>query len=161
MLIQLLDQLPQNLAWQAEDILYRLAEGQMPPTVALGSTSETRKKCRDTWEAWWTAHQTKVDLARLSQTPRLLGYTLLVLLDLHRVMEVDSKNKVLWQVDKLGFPLDAQLLPNDRLLVAEYKEDRVTERTRTGEIKWQYPVHGPLVRNGCRMATPSSPTPTS
>lgn len=144
-LINLLEQLPQPQGWQAEDILYRLAEGQSPPSVSLGSKSEERKKCRDAWTAWWAGHKDKVDLARLEQTPRLLGYTLLVLLDEGRVIEVDARQKVLWEVNGLKFPLDVQLLPDDRLLLAEYHLSRVTERNRKGEIVWQHTVYGPLV----------------
>ena len=143
-LIHLLGQLPHTLAWKAEDILYRLADGHSPPEVSLGLTPETRKKCRDTWEAWWMSHKDKVNLARLSQTPRLLGYTLLVLLDQGCVREVDGKNKTLWQLEGFKKPLDVQLLPNEQLLVADYKDNQVTERTLKGEIKWQYGVPGPL-----------------
>jgi HEAT repeat protein len=143
-MIALLEVLPRPQVSLAEDLLYRLAEGQLPPAVSLGTTAAERKKCRAAWDAWWASHQDKADLARLEQAP-LLGYTLLVFLDEGRIVEVDGRDKVRWQVDKVNFPLDVQLLPNDLLLVAEYNNSVITERTLKGEVKWQYPFDRPIV----------------
>ncbi len=144
-LIDVLVPLPQALAWQAEDVLFRLAEGKDPPAVALGSDAAGRKQCREAWAKWWERHGKAVDLARLREQPRLHGYTLVVLLDMGRVMELDKDNRTRWKVDGLVFPLDVQYLPNDRILVAEYHASRVTERdVNTGEVKWQHIVNGPL-----------------
>jgi hypothetical protein len=143
--VDLLEGLPRPLVSQAEDVLCRLAEEADPPAVSLGVTAADRKKCRDAWAAWWAANQEKADLGRLEKTPRLLGRTLIVLLDQGRVFELDSKDKVLWQLEYLQLPLDVQMLPEDRLLVAEYNNSRVTERTLTGEIKWQRAVNQPIV----------------
>src|SRR5207245_1532465 len=41
--------------------------------------------------------------------------------------------------------LDAEVLPGNRLLVAEYYARRVTERNHKGEILWQKDITGPLV----------------
>ena len=41
-----------------------------------------------------------------------------------------------WQINNLLFPLDAQLLGEDRVLVAEYHGNRVTERDLKGAIIW-------------------------
>jgi outer membrane protein assembly factor BamB len=57
-------------------------------------------------------------------------------------------NQVRWQVNDLRFPLDVQPLPGDRLLVAEYHGNRVTERdTREnpGKVLWEKEIMGPLV----------------
>jgi hypothetical protein len=49
-------------------------------------------------------------------------------------------------VDELNYPLDVQVLPGDRLLVAEYKSRRVTERNLKGQILWEREIPGgPLV----------------
>jgi HEAT repeat protein len=143
-LIDLLVPLPQPLAWQAEDVLFRLAEGKEPPEVSLGSDAAARKECREVWAKWWKKHGETVNLAKLREAPRLQGYTLVVLLDMGRVMELDADNQVRWKVDGLVFPLDVQYLPNDRILVAEYHASRVTERDLNGTVKWQRPVSGPL-----------------
>ncbi|MCI0461960.1 MAG: PQQ-binding-like beta-propeller repeat protein [Gemmataceae bacterium] len=151
-LIDLLVPLPQAQAWQAEDILFRLAEGKDPPSVSLGSDEASRKKCRDAWAKWWQDKGATVNLAKLREPPRLLGHTIIVLLDMNRVMEINGQNKILWKVDNLHKPLDAQYLPNERILVAEYDAAQVTERDLTGMLKWRYQVAGPLVaqrlRNG-------------
>src|SRR5256885_10705144 len=49
-LFRSLEPLPAAQAWQAEDILYRLADGKNPPNVSLGSDAAARKKCRDAWD---------------------------------------------------------------------------------------------------------------
>ncbi|HWY85343.1 MAG TPA: HEAT repeat domain-containing protein [Gemmataceae bacterium] len=144
-LIDTLPRLTLTQAWQAEDVLYRLAEGHSPPAVSLGADEAARAKCRDAWLAWWNEHADRVDLARLQEKPQLLGYTLIVLLDIGRVMELGADNQTRWQVDGLILPLDAQVLPGDRLLVAEYNASRVTERNHKGDILWQKQIAGPLV----------------
>ena len=70
----------------------------------------------------------------------MAGFTLVILLDLGRVLELDRANHVRWQVDQLAYPLDAQMLPGNRFLVAEHNANRVTERNTKGEILWQHPM---------------------
>src|SRR5262249_3705539 len=126
-----------------EDVLYRLAQGKSPPTVPLGTDDAGRKKCRDSWRAWWKDHADAVDLAVLHQTTPTLGYTTVILLDLGRVLELNGANHVRWQIDNLEFPLDVQVVDKDRVLVAEYHGNRVTERDFKGEIVWQRAFDGP------------------
>jgi len=145
-LIDLLPDLAPPLAWQAEDLLLRLADEQAP-AVSLGSDAAGRKKCRDAWSDWWAKHRDKVDLARLEAGTRLKGLTLLVFLDAGKVREVDVQGKTVWEVDGIEFPLDVQLLPNGHLICAEYKGNRVTERDPKGAIVWEHklPNGAPLV----------------
>ncbi len=148
-LIDLLPHLTQAQAWHAEDLLYRLGEDRNPPAVSLGADEASRKKCRDAWAAWWKDHGEKIDLARLHDAPRLLGHTVVVLLDVGRVMELGPDNKVRWAVDNLAFPLDVQFLPAekdspDRILVTEYHASQISERTLQGEIVWRKRIGGPL-----------------
>ncbi len=144
-LIDTLPQLPASHAWLAEDLLYRLAEGKNPPSQAMGMDDASRLRCRDAWRAWWKDNEKSIDLAQLKQAPQLLGFTIVVLLDLGQVAELGPKKEERWRVENLVFPLDAQFLPGDRLLVAEYHGARVTERSLKGEILWQHRVQGPLV----------------
>jgi outer membrane protein assembly factor BamB len=58
---------------------------------------------------------------------------------------VDADNKPRLQIDGLEFPLDAQMLPEDRVLIAEHNGNRVTERNRNGDILWMQSVPLPLV----------------
>ncbi len=142
-LIDTLPDLPLSLAWQAEDFLLRLA-GATPPPVALGRDAVVRRKCRDGWQAWWRTHGAKVDVAKLAAPVRLLGNTLVVLLDQNRVLELDAQNRIRWEISNLSYPLDAQLIGEDRVLVAEYYGNRVTERNLKGKVFWERDVDGPL-----------------
>jgi hypothetical protein len=148
-LIALLGQLPREQSWRSEEMLLELA-GDTAPSAPLGTDEASREKCRQAWAAWWTAHADKVDLAKLGQAPKLLGYTLVVLLDAGRVMELDKNDKPRWRVDGLDFPLDVQALPGNRILVAEHGANRVTERDQNGEVKWTRQVVGPLVAQRLR-----------
>jgi HEAT repeat protein len=145
-LIKLLAELPTSQVGQVEEVLYQLAEDKAP-TAAAGSDDAQRKKYRDAWEAWWRDNGDKIDLAKLDLVPKLLGYTMLVLLDEGKLLEVDAQNKVRWEIGELQFPLDAQLLPGDRVLVAENAGNRVTERDikKKGEILWQKAVEAPIM----------------
>jgi HEAT repeat protein len=146
-LIDALPQLPLQQAWLAEDVLFRLAEGQSPPNVPLGADAAARARCRDAWRDWWKERGAKVDLAKLQESERLLGHTVVVLLDLGRIMELAAgTNEVRWQINDLRFPLDAQPITGERVLVAEYHAGRVTERdVKDGSIKREIQVAGPLV----------------
>jgi HEAT repeat protein len=142
--IDLLAELPPSQGWRAEEYLCRLA-GEQAPAVSLGQDADSRRKCRDAWAAWWREHADKIDLARLQQTKAMIGYTLVILLDIGQILELDRANQVRWQVDHLGYPLDAQMLPDNRFLVAEHDANRVTERNTKGEILWQYGVEEPIM----------------
>jgi hypothetical protein len=144
-IIDALPDLPQVLAWQGEDVLLRLAEGRRPPFVSLGPDQPARRRARDAWTEWWKTNSSTVEIARLRTTPPLLGYTLIVLLDEGQVIELGKDNQPRWEVKDLLFPLDAQSLPDNRVLVAEYQASKVTERNHKGEILWEQPVDGPLM----------------
>jgi len=102
-------------------------------------------KARDVWAGWWKENGAKVDLARLSETPRLHGFTLVVLLDQNLVRELGPDKQTRWEVGNLQFPLDAEIVSGNRLLVAEYHGMRVTERTHKGDVVWERKINGPLV----------------
>jgi hypothetical protein len=142
-LIRLLDVLPRRRLWPVEELLYRVA-GEHSPAVGMGDSALTRREFRDAWLGWWHEHGATADL-KPPADPGFLDYTLLVLLDRGEVLELDGDDKPRWQVDKLAFPLDAQVLPGDRLLVAENMGGRVTERHRSGVVLWQKQVEAPLV----------------
>ncbi len=143
-LIDLLTQLPPASAYQAEDFLYRVAEEQAPLALP-GNDPAARRKRRDAWTAWWKQHGATVDLAKLTETPRSHGYTLVVLLDLGRIMELDADKQPRWQMDGLQFPLDAQWLPGNRVLVTERNSNRITERNQKGDLLWERKVLVPLM----------------
>jgi hypothetical protein len=143
-LIALLDQLPAEDTGLLEDFLYRLA-GEKAPTLANGGDAGLRRRYREAWQAWWKDHHARIEPAQLERATRSLGFTLVVLLDIGQVVDLDAGNRPRWQVEGLEFPLDVQLLQGeDRILVAEHHGNRVTERDRRGKVLWEYRVPGPL-----------------
>lgn len=151
-LIELLAQVPVEQAGRAEELLYRLA-GAQAPQVPLGGDPAAQVCCRDAWRDWWREHGAGVDLAVLKDTERLLGYTLLVLLNDNRVVEWDRDGKPRWQIDRLASPLDAEVLSGQRVLIAEHDTRRVTERNLKGEVLWEKkltvaPIHAQRLPGG-------------
>src|SRR5262249_33308004 len=62
-------------------------------------------------------------------------------------------NKQRWAITGLLNPWDAQVLPGNRVLIAEYNGQRVTERDLKGNIVWQkqvpsWPMSAERLRNG-------------
>jgi HEAT repeat protein len=73
-LVAALNEAPDHLAWQAEDLLLRIA-GEKPPPASLGNSAAERKKCRDAWAEWWKSSEARVDLARVDFKNALRGLT--------------------------------------------------------------------------------------
>jgi hypothetical protein len=142
-LIDLLADLPRAEHPPIEDVLYLLAEDKAPDGLT-GDDAAARKRYRDAWAEWWKKNGDTADLAKLAGHGKFLGYTMVVMLDAGRILEADADKKTRWQIDGLDFPLDAQRLPGDRVLVAEYKGNRVTERDRKGGVIWEKRIDGPL-----------------
>jgi hypothetical protein len=142
-LIDVLGRLPAHQNNGVEDLLYRLADDKAP-TVPPGTDEAGRKKYREAWKTWWDDHGSKADVAKLEEAGKPLGYTLVVLLDKGKVMELDKDNKPRLELEGFDFPLDVQLLPGDHVLVAEHNGGRVTERDKKGAIVWEKKVDGPL-----------------
>jgi hypothetical protein len=141
-LIDLLGRLPPAETGLIEDILYRLA-GDQAPTVTLGSKTPA-ENVREAWAAWWTKHGDSVDLSHLTDAREQLGYTLVVQMENGKVQELDAKGQLRWQIQGLMYPLSAQVLREDRVLIAEYRGNRVCERDFKGDIKWEHRVTWPV-----------------
>jgi HEAT repeat protein len=141
------------VAGQAEEVLRQLAGDMAPPeSVALGKAEE-RQKARAAWQTWWQEQSGKVDLARLIQKPAELGLTVICEFDSTRsggghAWEFGRDFKPRWMLQNLQGPMDVHVLGEDRLLVAEYYGQRVTERSKKGEIKWEHHVSGNPVACG-------------
>jgi HEAT repeat protein len=127
---------------QVEDALQQLA-GDAAPQVSAGEKPEERKKCRDAWAAWWKANGERVDLARLTLRP-WFGYTLICDQQGQRVYELDRSGKERWSITGAGNPVDACVVPGNRVLIAEYGPDRVTERDFKGNILWTHRIPNPV-----------------
>jgi hypothetical protein len=153
-LIRSIEDIPLERNGLVLELLSRLAADAPPPMPFLSSASwregrremEVRRKHRQTWETWWKNHQHKIEPARLEQAARTLGFTLIVLLDLNTIEFLDRAGEVCWKITDALYPLDVQLLPEEqRVLIAEYKANRVSERNLKGEIVWKKAVPGPLM----------------
>jgi hypothetical protein len=133
-----------DLRWQAEDILVRLAGDRAP--ALEGSLDEAgRKRWRDAWAAWWDRHGATVDLARLGERSPFLNLTLVPEMHANKVWEFGPDGKVRWELkEDLKTPIDAQVLPGGRVLVAELNGGRVTERDPKGRVLWQHAVNTPV-----------------
>ncbi len=147
-LIELVADSPRGQVWQAEDLLCRLAGAKAPPPAA-GDDAAARKKFREAWSAWWKDNGAAVDLLTLEPTTTVLGFTLIAEFGQNgfgqqagRVVEVDRAGKVRWQIENLNSPVDAQMLPGNRVLIAEGGNQRVSERDLKGTIIWQVQVPG-------------------
>jgi len=144
-LIDLLPVLPLSQAWEAEDMLFRIA-GDQPPEISFGHEANGRKTAQGKWTAWWNERKDKLDLGKLEPAHRSLGRTMIVLLDQGIVQEMDARGATLWQIKDAQFPLDAQYLPGDQVLLAEHGANQVTIRNLKGEVVRKIDVEGgPLV----------------
>jgi HEAT repeat protein len=71
-----------------------------------------------------------------------------------RLIGIDRNGKAKWQIENLEYPIDFQVLPRERVLIAEYYGNRVTERDLTGKIHWEvtnlpgFPMNVQRLANG-------------
>jgi HEAT repeat protein len=135
-LIGLLAELPAGPATEVDAYLQQLAGGRVPE-ARPGADEDSRRKCRDAWVAWWRANAADVDLPAPDGRAALLGYTLIVYQGPLRVIEIGPDLKQRWEVGGIGWTYDAQPLPGNHVLLAEWGTGRVTERTARGEVVWQ------------------------
>ena len=138
-LIDLLAELPATQVWPSQDVLHQLA-GEKAPMLSAGEKPEERKKYRDEWANWWKANADSTDLAKLTTSPGYLGYTLLIEVgnnSVGRVAEVGRDGKMRWQVKELRYPVDAVVLPGERVLITEWDGNRVGEWDFRGNLIWK------------------------
>lgn len=151
-LIALLSQVPRDRAGSIEELLYRLA-GVESPRISLDGSADAPRKYREAWAEWWRIHGDRLDMTALHDRRRQIGYTLLVLLNDNRVIEWDRDGKPRWQIGGLAAPLDAEVLGNHRVLIAEHDSKRVTERDLAGAVLWEKklseaPIHAQRLPGG-------------
>jgi HEAT repeat protein len=154
-LISLVGELHGEQAAPAEEYLERLARDTKPKDLPEGD--DARDKRSAAWAKWWGEHKDRVvmvDRSAPAVRERYLGYTLLVQYSNNQVQEIDKDNKVRWTITGVMNPQDAQVLPRNRVLIAEYNAQKVTERNFKGEILWEkatpghWPQHCERLRNG-------------
>ena len=145
-LVALLGDSPTPLATQAESLLQSIG-GEKAPTQSLGDgTPDARKTSHEAWAAWWRDNGDKLNLADGPQGTPYLGLTLVAELTSNngtggnRVYELGADGEPRWELKDMQFPIDAQWLRGDRVLIAEYNAQRVIERERGGKIIWEYKI---------------------
>jgi hypothetical protein len=128
--------LPQERAWEIEEVLERLAGGKAPATMTADPLDW--KKVAADWRQYWQGDRAKVVMSESSVPASggtLRGFTLLVQPQSNTVTELGTNGKPRWTLTGLQNPIDAQVLANQHVLVAE--QGRVTERDLRGKVLWK------------------------
>jgi HEAT repeat protein len=150
-LIALVNEGPDALAWQAADLLSRIA-GDRAPRLTLGRDKETRRKAAAAWVALWQEYGPKADWGQLELGQP--GGAVVAELESNTVWESGPGGKARWELEDLQSPYDVQVLANGRILVAEYTGQRVTERDRQGKVHWEKAIDSPVAcRRGLKGNT--------
>lgn len=142
-LVEALEEAGEPLRRRVLEYLYAVADDDAPPEAWAG-TPEDRKAAREAWLAWADSFS-KAGRAPVPGVPRFRDRTLVVLLDLGQVAMLDQADNPMWMIRRADFPLDAEPLPGNRVLLAENKANRVVIRSRTGAVLWEHAVDSPLV----------------
>jgi hypothetical protein len=151
-LIDVLGKVGGDANWQIEDVLHRLA-GEHAPKVTLDRFTPA-EKVRKEWHQWWQAQGRNIQepLAEFARGPAEQGLTLITQMSQQggtngQVMEVNRKGEIRWKIDGLRYPLDAQVVGPNRVLVVEYLNRQVSERDFQGNVVWSRPAPLPI---GCQ-----------
>jgi len=147
--IDLLKEYLPDDAWQIEEVLLHIAQDR-GPNVYVGR-DHTPTQVHAAWKVWWKQNEATIDLAKLPERPPLQGLILLTQMGVNgingRVCELRPNKEIVWSIDGLRYPLDAQWVGKDRVLIAEYLNRRVSERDLKGNILWEKQVDMPI---GCQ-----------
>ncbi len=148
-LMPLLTDANMTTARMAEDLLFRLASSLKIPEATLNDNNpDSRKKARVAWEKWWQDNQTKIDLKKVNLEEATLGFTVIAEYSdsgkgAGRVWECGPDGKQRWEITDVASPMDVQVLPGGRILIAEAGRG-VTERDNTGKVLWEVKVNNPV-----------------
>jgi hypothetical protein len=141
-LIGLLADGPLDLALRAEEILCVLAAETAPGVSLLEGGAAGRAPCKAAWQAWWAGPGATAELARAADRRQTLGLTLAVEYNTGRVWECGRDGKLRWELTGLKGPMEAQVLPGGRVLIAESNSQTLSERDLQGNIRWQRQLDG-------------------
>jgi HEAT repeat protein len=135
-LINLLTAGKEEVAWRAEELLQRVA-GENSPSAPTDGKPGARREYQSAWSAWYEKHKNEIDFAKLSGEAPVLGLWVGIEYNTSSVWECGRDGKRRWTISARG-PMDAQVLPNNRILVAEQTAKCVTERDLKGNILWEF-----------------------
>lgn len=140
-LIGLLTTNSPELACRAEDLLLRVAAGAGPGVWLNAADNSHSQRVRNAWELWWKYHETKVDWKTVRLDEEALGLTLIVENQRpdggSRIYEINAAGQIRFQV-KIRNPIDAQWLPDGRLLVGDSRDSLIYEMDTLGHIGWKH-----------------------
>jgi hypothetical protein len=142
-LVELATGEPGEISWHAEDLLARLA-GDKPPDLPAGDDTDARRSRRRAWLTWWEENGKTIDVAKAAERPAVLGLTLVPEMHANKVWECRADGKPLWELAVPNCPIDAQVLPGGRVLVAELNGGQVSERDLKGNVLWKHAVDTPI-----------------
>jgi HEAT repeat protein len=148
-LVDLLDKSPSlDFGMQVEDALTQVAGEKAPPISIAENFLKDRKKVSDAWKTWWKGQEKTINLVQLNRQESYLGIRVICEYDSAgrwnsgRVWECGRDKKQRWEITGLTYPMDAQVLRNGNVLIAENQGRRVSERDKKGNIKWQKALNG-------------------
>jgi hypothetical protein len=152
-LIDLLTHVSLDDCWQVEDLLRRVSQDSGPSIYV--DNAKTAAAAQAAWKTWWDKNKDSVDLAKLSDVPPMQNLTLISYVNFRNpgninqgtVMELTHDKKVRWEIKNLNYPVDAQVVGPDRVLITETNLNRVTERDIKGNIKTTHNAQNPM---GCQ-----------
>lgn len=121
---------------RTEEMLRRIA-GDKSPAYPVDEKPETRAAYQKAWADWWKKSEKEVDLANLPKDAPVLGLYIGIEYNTNLVWESGRDGKRRWTVTAQG-PMDAQVLPGNRVLIAEQSAKRVSERDFKGNILWEF-----------------------
>lgn len=140
-LIDLLTADSAELAWRAEDLLFRLAGETGPPVWLNPGNDNSGRKVQSAWETWWKSNESKVDWKSLQLDEQSLGLTLIVENQRpdggSRIYETNAGGEIRFEI-KIRNPIDAQWLPGGRLLVGDSRDSLIYEIDTRGNIGWKH-----------------------
>ncbi len=140
-LIALLSSGNPEIAWRAEDLLFRLAGENAPPVWLDLANDNNGGKVRDAWNAWWKTNHAKINWASLQFDEQILGFTLVCENQRAdgsgRIYEVNATGQIRFQTPGTN-PIDAQYLPGGRILVGDSRASTIYELDARGRIGWKH-----------------------
>lgn len=143
-LVQLIKSVPEPYLPRVEEILFRLAEEKGPSETIVASSVDSRAKAVKAWDKWLADNRTKIDLTALNGHESYLGLITIAEYDNQvgniqgQVFETSRGGAKRVSFGGVLGAMDAQTLPNGRILVAENNANRITERDSRGDIKWTF-----------------------
>jgi HEAT repeat protein len=143
--VNLLTTVPGPFLPRVEEVLYRIAEDKGPNEAIIAASGDSREKAAKAWGKWLNDNQAKIDLSNLNDRESYLGLITVAEYD-NQVGQIQGQvwegprgsTTKRWNFTGVMGAMDAQTLPNGRVLVAENNANRVTERDSKGDIKWEF-----------------------